>query len=286
MANQAFSLRTGVSITAGLILAVISLAVLADAAPPDWRQNQSDKVWEEEIRPDIFQDRELDTSRAEQILELKAPYRAEDATVVPISVHTKIPQTPERYIKKIHLYVDKNPVPLVGVFEFTPQSGKADLAMRIRVDTQSFVRAIAEMNNGELYMVKNFVRATGACSAPPPPSIDDSYANMGRMRLRTVGDVTMDKPNLVQLKIQHPNITGMQPLKIGSRVLPPAHFINEINVAYEDQPVLKANLTFSVSMDPSFRFFFQPQKQGKLHVTAKDTKNNSWSNDFSIGDSS
>lgn len=271
---------------AGLILALAGMTVMAEAAPPDWRQNQSDEVWEKSIRPGTFPDRTINTGRAGEILSIKAPYRAEDATVVPVSIHTNIPQTEERYIKKIHMFVDKNPVPLVGVFEFTPHSGKADLALRLRVDAQSFVRAIAEMNDGELYMVKNFVRATGACSAPPPPGVDDSFANMGRMKLRTIGETVMKEPNLVQLKIQHPNITGLQPMSIGSRVLPPPHFISEIDVTFEDKPVLKASLTFAISMDPSFRFFFRPQRQGTLHVKARDSKNNSWSGDHRIADKS
>lgn len=286
MRLQAFPVMFAGRLCAGLIFTLAGMTVMAEAAPPDWRQNQSDEVWEKSIRPATFPDRTINTDRAEEILSIKAPYRAEDATVVPVSIHTNIPQTEERYIKKIHMYVDKNPVPLIGIFEFTPQSGKADLALRIRVDAQSYVRAIAEMNDGELYMVKNFVRATGACSAPPPPSIDDSFAHMGRMQLRTFGQTVMKEPNLVQLKIQHPNITGLQPMRIGSRVLPPPHFISEIDVAFDDQPILKANLTFSVSMDPSFRFFFRPQTQGTLHVKARDSKNNSWSSDHRIGSGS
>ena len=73
-------------------------------------------------------------TRLMPLIEIKAPYRSEDPAVVPVSIHSKIPQTAERYIKKLHVYLDKNPLPLVGVFEFTPESGKADLAMRIRVD--------------------------------------------------------------------------------------------------------------------------------------------------------
>jgi len=253
--------------------------VQADVAAPDWRQQKSEKVWQDTIRPAVFPKRSINTDDAEKILSIKAPYRAEDATVVPISIHTHVDQTSARYIRKIHVYVDKNPVPLVGDFEFTPRSGKADLALRIRVDDQSFVRAIAEMNNGDLYMVKSFVRATGACSAPPPPSIDESFAHMGRMKFRVVGKPQLDKPNLVQLKIQHPNITGMQPLHIGSRIMPPPHFINHIAVDYNGKPVMQAKLTFSISMDPSFRFFVLPEKAGTLHVTATDTQDNHWSDD-------
>ena len=207
-------------------LFAITQFALADVAPSDFRQKLSDQVWLEKLRGPTFSEREIIEGAAQNVLELKAPYRAEDATLVPISIQAKIPQTPELHIKKMHIFVDKNPVPLVGIFDFTPASGKADLAMRIRVDDFSFVRAIAELNTGELYMAKSFVRATGACSAPPPKSIDDSIANMGKMRMKLIGGVEYAQPNLAQLKIKHPNITGLQPMKIGSRVRPPAHFVS------------------------------------------------------------
>ena len=255
---------------------------VADVAPPDYRQNLSDKVWEEKLRKSNFQDREIIEGAEQDILELKTPYTAEDATVVPISVQTKIPQTNERYIKKITILIDKNPVPLVGYFEFSPKSGKADLAMRIRVDDFSYVRAIAELNTGELYMAKSFVRAKGACSAPPPASMEDSKKLLGQMKMKTIGDVEFGKPNLMQLKIRHPNITGMAPLRIGSRVMPPPHFVKEIEVDYNGETVLKAELTFSVSMDPAFRFYFVPETEGVMTVKGSDTKNNEFTSTHEV----
>ena len=256
--------------------------LLADVAPPDFRQQQSDEVWENNLRKPNFQDRTIIEGAEQNILEIKAPYTAEDATIVPISIHTEIPQTGDRYIKKIHIFVDKNPVPLVGIFEFTPHSGKADLAMRIRVDDFSYVRAIAELNTGELYMAKNFVRAKGACSAPPPASMEESKKLLGKMKINTVGDVELGKPNLMQLKIRHPNITGLAPLKIGSRIRPPAHFVNQIEVDYNGQLIMKAQLTFSVSMDPAFRFYFVPEKEGVMTVKGTDTKNNHFSSTHEV----
>lgn len=269
-----------------LVLASLCAStVRAGVEPPDWRQNASDKVWNEQIRPAIFHDRKIEESSSDKVLELKAPYRAEDATVVPVSIHTEIPQTADSYIRRIYVYIDKNPVPLVGIFDFTPASGRADLALRVRVDDFSFIRAIAEMNTGELYMAKSFVRATGACSAPPPKSIDDSFAEMGRMKIKTIGDLKFNKPNLVQVLIKHPNITGMQPMKIGSHVLPPAHFIKSIKVDYEGTPIMDAQLTFSVSMDPSFRFFFVPKSSGTMTVQAVDTEDNHWTSTHDISGS-
>ena len=194
----------------GLLIASIAQADTSENLRPtgdttQWRQNLSDQAWEKNIRQQFFQDRKIIEGVEQNILELKVPILAEDATVVPISVHTKIPQTNELYIKKIHIFVDKNPIPLVGAFEFTPESGKADLAMRIRVDAHNYVRAIAELNTGELYMAKSFIKAKGACSAPPPPGSEESKRLLGKMRMKVVGDVILGQPNLMQLKIAKKN---------------------------------------------------------------------------------
>lgn len=263
-----------------LVLLSVPLLPLADVAPADYWQQLSDKVWEENLRPASFQNKEIIENQ--EIIGIKAPYAAEDATVVPISIHTGIPQKTDRYIKKLHIYVDKNPLPLIGLFEFTPQSGKADLAMRIRVDDFSYVRAIAELNTGELYMAKSFVRAKGACSAPPPASMEESAKLLGTMKMNTIGAIELGKPNLMQLKIRHPNITGMAPLRIGSRVIPPAHFVNELVIDYNDDLILKAQLTFGISMDPAFRFYFVPDKEGVLTVHGMDTKNNEFSSTYEV----
>jgi len=273
-------------ITGLLIASVAQADAPANLRPPGdtatWRQDLSDQAWEENSRKQFFQDREIIEGAEQTILELKAPLLAEDASFVPISVRTKIPQTDDLYIKKIHIFVDKNPIPLVGAFEFTPDSGKADLAMRIRVDAHNYVRAIAELNTGELYMTKSFVKAKGACSAPPPPGSEESKKLLGKMRMKVVGDVVLGTPNLMQLKVRHPNITGMAPLKIGSRIRPPAHFVDTIEITYNGKLIVKASLTFSVSMDPAFRFYFVPEKEGTMLVKGTDTKKNEFSDTYKV----
>ena len=273
-------------ITGLLIASVAQADAPANLRPPGdtatWRQDLSDQAWEKNSRKQYFQDREIIEGAEQTILELKAPLLAEDASFVPISVHTKIPQTDDLYIKKIHIFVDKNPIPLVGAFEFTPDSGKADLAMRIRVDAHNYVRAIAELNTGELYMTKSFVKAKGACSAPPPPGSEESKKLLGKMRMKVVGDLIFGEANLMQLKIRHPNITGMAPLKIGSRIRPPAHFVDTIEITYNGKLIVKASLTFSVSMDPAFRFYFVPEKEGTMLVKGTDTKKNEFSDTYKV----
>jgi len=103
------------------------------------------------------------------------------------------------------------------------------------------------------------------------------------MKMKTVGQLIFGQPNLVQLMIKHPNITGLQPMEIGSRVLPPAHFLSHLKIDFAGTQIMTADLTFSVSMDPSLRFFFVPKADGTLTVEASDTQNNNWVSKHTIG---
>jgi len=272
-----------VSAAALFALAIPSMADVNDLRNRggDDLKKQSDRVWEESLRPGTFQDKEINEKQADAVVELKAPYRSEDPSVVPVSIHSKIPQTADRYIKKLYIYLDKNPLPLVGIFEFTPESGKADLAMRIRVDDNTYFRVVTEMNNGDLLMSKSFIRSLGGCSEPLGASVEESLKRMGKMKMNTVGDVTLGEPNLMQLKISHPNITGLGASQ-RTGVKPPPHFVKEIIVSYDGKMVLKANLTFAISQDPSFRFFFTPEKEAEMVVVAVDTKNNEFKSTHSV----
>ena len=285
---MSFSLNTYMRTVSVITLFVLALPVMADVdfdslrnRSPDDLKSRSDIVFEKSLRPAAFQEREINENQADAVVEVKAPYRSEDASVVPVSIHSKIPQTAERYIKKLHVYLDNNPLPLVGVFEFTPESGKADLAMRIRVDDNTYFRVVTEMNNGDLLMSKSFIRSLGGCSEPIGASVEESLKRMGKMKMNTVGDVALGEANLMQLKISHPNITGLG-ANVKTGVKPPPHFIKELKISYDGKMVMKANLTFAISQDPSFRFFFLPEKEADMVVEAVDTKNNEFKSIHSV----
>lgn len=140
-----------------LIILILGLApMLASAAT----SNDESEVLKQQFFPG------KSIQEGSGIIEIDAPYRAEDPALVPIRIRSKIPQTPERYIRKITVLIDQNPVPFAADFEFSPDSGRADLAMRVRINSYSYVRAIAETSDGKLYMHKKFVKAIGGCSAP------------------------------------------------------------------------------------------------------------------------
>lgn len=223
--------------------------------------------WNTVLKDQYFAGKPITESN--DVIELDAPYRAEDPALVPIKISSKIGQSQGRYIKKILVVVDKNPFPFVGEFELNPISGKADLAMRIRVNTYSYIRAIAETNDGKLYMSKKFVKASGGCSAPIGGDLDASMKRLGKMKLKLDDGLKADEPALVQLLISHPNLSGMQ-MDMVTRFVKKSHFIENIKVFFNDKPVLTAKTDIAVSSDPNFRFYFIPESGGVLKAQITD----------------
>jgi sulfur-oxidizing protein SoxY len=235
---------------------------------PNLASAKDETAWNTVLKQQYFSGQNI--LEGNGVIEIEAPYRAEDPALVPIKITSKIPQSNEKYIKKIMLFVDKNPYPFSGEFEFTPQSGKADIALRIRVNTYSYIRAVAEMNDGKLYMAKKFVKASGGCSAPIGADLDAAMKRLGKMKFKLDDNIKTGKPALTQLLISHPNITGMQMDQV-TRFIRKSHFIEKVNVTYNNKPILTAKTDIAISADPNFRFYFIPEKPGVLKAEITDT---------------
>ena len=229
---------------------------------------EDETIWQNVLKDQFFAGKTI--AESDQVIEIEAPYRAEDPALVPLKIRSKLPQSENRYIKRIVVLVDKNPFPFVGEFELTPESGKADLAMRVRVNTYSFVRAIAEMNDGQLFMTKKFVKASGGCSAPIGADLDAAMKRLGKMKIKLAGDLKAGEPSEAQLFISHPNITGMQMDQV-TRFIRKSHFVKQVRVSFDNKPVLTAKTDIAISADPNFRFYFIPEKAGLLKAEFSDT---------------
>ncbi|MEQ1545049.1 quinoprotein dehydrogenase-associated SoxYZ-like carrier [Methyloglobulus sp.] len=246
-----------------VVLALLIIPVLSQA------ETQYENEWNNTLKNQYFSGKSIEESN--NIIELDAPIRAEDPALVPLKINTKIKQTNDSYIKKILVLVDKNPFPFVGEFEFTPYSGKADLAMRIRVNSYSYIRAIAEMNDGKLYMSKKYVKASGGCSAPVGADLDAAMQRLGKMKFRLDDGVKSKEPTLVQLLISHPNLSGMQMDQV-SRFIKKSHFVQQMKISFNDKQILTAKTDIAISSDPNFRFYFVPETAGTLKAEITDTQ--------------
>jgi sulfur-oxidizing protein SoxY len=245
---------------------------------------EEDMAWTGGLRSAYFAEREI---KSDDLITLEAPQRAENAAIVPISIKAGIPQTEDRHIRTIWLFVDKNPGPLVGKFHFTPASGRADLGLRLRVDTYSPVRAIAETNDGELHMSRRFVKASGGCSAPASSDPDAAREQLGKMKFLVRGESREEKageveqPGLAQLMIRHPNRSGLQMDQV-TRHYAPAEFVKLVKVSFEGEEIFEAETSFAVSENPSFRFYFVPQREGELVAEVVDTEGRQFSETYEV----
>jgi sulfur-oxidizing protein SoxY len=227
----------------------------------------NDDIWSR-LRSSLFADRAI-VEQAQDVIELTAPVRAEDAAAVPISIRTK-GTTGERGVEKIYLIIDRNPSPLGAVFSFSAASGRADIETRVRIEDYTAVRAIAEFADGRLFMSTRFVKASGGCSAPIAADREAALLRLGRVKLRLGDPVTMDQPNLAQLLVSHPNNSGLVMDQL-TRLFIPARFVRRIEVSYAGQPVLSADVDFTLSENPNLRFYFLPHEPGELKATVVDT---------------
>ena len=220
------------------------------------------------IRTLMFGDREILDGK--DVIRVYLALRADDASTVPVAVKAQIDQTTERYIKTIYLPVERNPSPAAGVFHFTPDSGRAQVETRLRFEDYSHVRAVAETNDGKLWMDSRWVKAAGGCSAPGgkyrvPASL------LGKMKFRFDDAIRYNEPNLVQVNIRHPNESALA-ADFDPDAVP--QFVRSVTVTYVGKQVMSAEVDFSLSDNPTFRFWFVPREKGELRVEVEDTHDN------------
>lgn len=147
--------------------------------PSNVGHGDSSKQWEH-LRSQLFGTRPI-ASGADSVMQLVVPLRAAYGASVPVKIVTRVPQTPERYLKRLTLLVDKNPSPIAATLDLTPALGQADFETRLRVDEYSHLRVIGELDNGALHMDSRYVKVSGGCSAPPNRSALDQ---IGKTRFR------------------------------------------------------------------------------------------------------
>ncbi len=147
------SRRTALELTGGGILTAIFAGSFVAGA------NADAKGLAEAIKKAVG-----DGKLSEGKITLELPEIAENGSTVPISFSVESPMTDSDYVKTVHLFAEKNPVADVASIHFTPASGEAKAATRIRLAGTQNIVAVAEMSDGSLYTTKRLVKVTiGGC---------------------------------------------------------------------------------------------------------------------------
>nr|WP_294517985.1 quinoprotein dehydrogenase-associated SoxYZ-like carrier [uncultured Rhodopila sp.] len=211
------------------------------------------------------------------VVEIDAPYRAEDAAVVPVTLRTTLDARTPLQVRKITLVIDANPVPVAATFTLGPEAGIDRIATRVRVDDYTNIHAVAELSDGALYAASRFVKAAGGCSAPALKQTAGDIP-LGTLRFRgfPANDTGLRE---AQVMVRHPNYSGMQMDQI-SRLYIPADFVQSLRIHQADRLLLTIEGGISVSENPSFRFSFRPGEGKTFRVEAADSQGRQFSTTF------
>jgi sulfur-oxidizing protein SoxY len=76
---------------------------------------------------------------------------------------------------------------------------------------------------------------------------------------------------LAQLMISHPNDSGLAMDQV-TRTYAQPHFVRQVDVSYAGKPVMRADVDFSISENPNFRFYFVPGVGGDLEAKVVDNQ--------------
>jgi sulfur-oxidizing protein SoxY len=88
---------------------------------------------------------------------IKAPEIAENGAQVPVEITSQLPGT-----RSIYIFVDKNPQPLAGTFEFR-EGAEPFVSTRIKMSESSILRVVVQ-SDGKFYMATREIKVTiGGC---------------------------------------------------------------------------------------------------------------------------
>jgi sulfur-oxidizing protein SoxY len=227
----------------GWILACIAITCLFSGPvhAVGEEQQPSSSAWDA-LRAKYYGDRSMGLVD-EAFMSLDVPGNTPDPAATPLTL--RFADDAHRRIKRMRVFIDNNPSPLVATIDFPSATPLTEINLRVRVDRFTSVRAVAETADGGLEMRSGWVKASGGCSAPPSAA---AGGTLGEIRLRPSADVKS-----VQVSIRHPNNSGFQiDPKSGDAI--PAHYISHIRVSAGGNVLLDADTGISLSENPTLRF--------------------------------
>jgi sulfur-oxidizing protein SoxY len=245
----------------------IGLAALMLAAVRPLAAAESGDPWPDVAR-DAFNGRPLVDGTG--LIAIEMPARAEDAAIVPVTFHATLPAGDTRVLKAFTLVIDENPSPVAATFKVGP--GVTMISTRVRVDSYTNIHAVAELSDGQLYVIQTYIKASGGCSAPMAKG-DEDRTKIGQMRFRQFAQSNTGLAGGLreaQIMVRHPNNSGLQRDQV-SLLYIPLLIVRDLRVWQGDELVLEMDGGISISEDPNIRFSYVPNGAATFRAEAVDT---------------
>jgi len=210
--------------------------------------------------PAVFDDR----------VKLIAPNFAEDPMNVPVTVDARNLKD----IKKIVIFADFNPIPLIA--RFYPTGAEALLSFRFKIQQASPVRAAVLTGDGKWHMAGSWVNsAGGGCTAASTGQVVGDWMDyMGEVYGKRWAS---NSSNRLRFQIKHPMDTGLAP---GI----PAFYIEHLNFRNDAGDVLAHLELFEpINENPVLSLNFkQRDKSTPIFMTGSDNNGNEFEAEFHL----
>ncbi|HSH54013.1 MAG TPA: quinoprotein dehydrogenase-associated SoxYZ-like carrier [Methylophilaceae bacterium] len=252
---------------AGATLLVFSNAVWAEA---------SEQLWPV-VKEAFFANRTIENA---DFIKISGPRRAESGAQVPITLSVD-QSSGAALIKNVYIIVDANPIQLAATYHLTESLGNLQLSTRIRMETDSYVRAIGETADGKLYMSAVAIRAAGGCGGTVDNNEAEIRATAGKIKMNVESPVKIGVATPATFIIKHPMRTGLQ-RDLVSQGFVPAFYIQKAAFTFNGKPLMNVDFGVGTSEDPYLRFDIVPNAPGKLDVQAVDNEGTSFKHEIEV----
>ena len=266
-------------------LAVLTALAFCGAGPAV----AAGSVWAE-LKPLIYPDRVLNDGRG--LIQFQAPIRAEDQRHMAVSAQAAFKDG--RKVKSLTFIIDENPAPVSARFKFGGEGKeRVDLGLTLRLDGPSEMHVVAEASDGQLYVVGQEIKASGAgvCAATPIGDQQEAINSLGTMTLTDITEKGSSGGNATQLKrkarldIRHPSNSGLQRNQITLLYLP-MRAVSDVEVKAGGEPLFQMEGSISLSEDPRIDFSYQLNGASRLKAHMEDTSGAVFDKEFEIEPSS
>lgn len=213
-------------------------------------------------------------SDAAHRVHVDAPILADDPVAIPLTVSVDHPMDPDHYIRTLEMSLPTDPVPMKGVFRFTPASGRASVAYQIRSGQGGELIVVAECSRHGRVETRQAVRvAPGGCAVPAGGATREKG---GSPSLRADTRARAGTAVAVWAGIKHSSHTGLAE-RSGRFVQDrPPFFLERMTVYVGDQQVSEFLMTPAVSPDPKFRFFVRAEPGKPVRVVFANNRGERW----------
>jgi sulfur-oxidizing protein SoxY len=182
----------------------------------------------------------------------------------------------------VYLFVDANPIQLTATFHYYQTQQPIHVATRIRLEKNTFVRVIAESQDGHYFMHKVAIKTPGGgCGGGTSSDEAKLRAEAGKMKLvfnhhqdanTTQLNSTEDSSfsHRIRFNIKHPMRTGFERTTQGYYAK--SYHIKRLDFSSASMPILSIDVGVGISADPFFDFAVSNTLEKSVQVKALDNE--------------